>query len=240
MTRGKSTLTQRQQIALGYISCTKKRNLQIAIGELQGDVHMGNAVPEWLAKKIAKQAIKQGETTSLRQVYEFWIKTDVPKTSWITCGKNAIKNLMVYHAIEAYGNASTSVPKKSFLKMGEDLLSFTYDDVYRVDDGLAVYKHLNVVPLESVLLNLIFKIRANYELGNYFTLCKALNAKPEQKFIQQCFDHYLENLNPDGVEYAAEILKKKLSKKVLINFGKKAFAKNKTDEGREFFKLAYN
>lgn len=239
MTR-RSTLTQRQQIALGYINCTKKRNLQIAMGELQGDVHMGNSVPEWLARKIAKQAIKQGDSTSLRQVYEFWIKTDVPKNSWKTCGKNAIKNLMVHQAIEAYKKAFVSVPKKSFLKMGEDLLSFTYDDVFRVNDGLAVYKHLNVVPPESILLNLIFKTQANYQLCNYFTLCEVLNIKPEQKFIQRCFVHYLEDLNPDGVEYAAEKLKKKLSKKVLIDLGKKAFANNKTDEGREFFKLAYD
>lgn len=230
--------TLRQQTALGFISSTKRRNLQIAVSTLQGDVSLGNKVPEFIWRKLVFMATKQGDPTSLRQAYTFFAKEEVPPKRYIKCGKNAIKNLDASGAIIAYENAGVPFPKKAFLKMGEQLFACSDDDNFNLTEVLSLYKHINETPPEDHLLNLLAKCKAKYYTGTCVRIYEVLQEPVPREFIKQCFDHWVAEFDPNAVSYAAELLKRKLGKRFLISLGKKAFLQNKTDEGQKFFEMA--
>ncbi len=234
----KSDLTERQQIALGY-TISPETHLSAAISTLQGDSNIGNTIPESVWKKVALAATIRGDAKTLQQAYEFFGKTRPPKDMYVRCGVNAIKNGQVHSAIMAYEKVGTPIPKKKFLNLGFKLLSNYRNDDSTFQDGIRVYEYLKISIPSDLLIEIRDISKTRYQLSRYTSVCSLLEEQPDKNFPQECFEYYCQTLNPTGVQYVAEVMEKKMRRNFLIMLGKRAFLENKTDEGKEFFKMAY-
>lgn len=234
----KPDLTERQQIALGYTISPQTR-LSIAITFLQGDKNIGNKIPEWVWKKVALAATIRGDVTILQQAYDFFGGTYPPKDMYVRCGINAIKNGQVHSAIIAYEKTGSTIPKRAFLNLGFKLLSNYEKDDSTFQEALRIYEHLKIPPPNELLKKIRDISKRRYQLSRYTSVCQLLGEQPDKKFPQECYEHYCLTLNSAGVQYVAEVMEKKMRRNFLIMLGKRAFLENKTDEGKEFFKMAY-
>lgn len=226
--------TLRQAMAKEFIKIGDAYN---ALCSLLSDKNSGQSVPQFLWKRVEDCASKYGDPNSLRIARSYYTDSEVPRKKWTTCARGALKKNRAWAAIESYQKAGVKhLPIKKILAAAEIELSTGNQGInYYLD----ICKQLKTNPSENVLLNRLAIAKINHSTHAYILIYTALNEPIDSEFIKQCYEYYLEKLDLRSIEYAAELLKIKITKKQCLALGKKAIHLGKKSAGGEFFERVY-
>ncbi len=208
-----------------------------ALGYLISDKNSGRPVPQFLWKRAEDCAVKHGDPTSLEIARRYYTDSEVPRNKWLMCARAALKKNLAWAAAQAYQKAQLQhLPIKKVLtaaknevEAGTQAINYYFD----------ICEKLGTKPCSDLLEKQMVVAKINYYTNSYTLICEALGEPLDMEFIKQCYQYYLEKLDLRSIDYAAELLKIKISKKQYLALGKKAIQLGKESDGREFFDRVY-